>query len=163
MMMSLSAASPHLGDKAMLPFLASLAEAGIGAGVELVPKGARLRQFREFRAVASLRRFLPRGDGAVLLDLFQPAEHRLVGEIKKLFAAEIVVAPFHVADAQLAIPFGKQCPLQRGDIFEEELLLQVLGTGGDDDSFSRAHHGQQISQRFAGARARLDDQVALFF
>ena len=126
---ALSRAPPHLGDEAMLPFLAFLPETGIGAGVELVPKSARLGQFREFRAVARLRGFLPCGDGAVLLDLFQAAEHRLVGEIEKFFAAEIVVAPLHIADAQFAIPFREQCPLQRRNIFEVELLLQVLRTG----------------------------------
>jgi hypothetical protein len=98
-----------------------------------------------------------------VLDLFQAAEHRLVGEIEKFFAAEIVVAPLHVADAQPAICVRKQRSLQSRDIFKVELLLQILRAGRDDDSFARADHGQQISQRFAGASAGFDDQVALFF
>jgi hypothetical protein len=53
-----------------------------------VPEGAGLGQFGEFGAVAGLRRFLPGGDGAVVLDLFQSAEHGLVGEVEKLFAAQ---------------------------------------------------------------------------
>src|SRR5258708_6354937 len=126
---ALGGAAPHLSDEAVLPFLAFLAETGIGAGVELVPESARLGQFREFRAIASLRRLLPRGDGAVVLDLFQSAEHRLVGEIKELFAAEIVVAPLHVTDAQFSVALREQRSLQSGDIFKEELLLQILRAG----------------------------------
>ncbi len=86
---------------------ALLAEAGVGARVELVPESAGFGQFGEFGAVAGLRRFLPGGDGAEVLDLFQAAEHGLVGEVVELFAAEIIVASFHVADAQLAISSGE--------------------------------------------------------
>ena len=43
----------------------------------------------------------------------------------------------------------------------EELLLQILGAGGDDDFPPRPNHGQKISQGFARARACFDDQVTL--
>ena len=126
---ALRRAPPHLGDEAAVVFFAFLSQTGIGPGVEFVPESAGLGQFREFRAVAGLRRLFPRGDGAVMLDLFQPAEHRLVGEIEKLFAAKIVVAPLHVTDAQLAVSFGKQRSLQRWNVFKKELFLQVLRAG----------------------------------
>ena len=45
----------------------------------------------------------------------------------------------------------------------EELLLQVFRAGGDDDAFARADYRQEICQCFAGTRAGLDDQMALFF
>ena len=83
----------------------------------------------EFGAVAGLRRFLPRGDGAVVLDLFQSAKHWLVGEVVEFLAAEIVVAPLHVADAQISISIRKQRPLQRGDVLKKKLLLQILRAG----------------------------------
>src|SRR5208283_4947307 len=107
-------APPHFGDEAAVVFLAFLAEAGIGPGVELVPESAGFGKFREFGAITGLRRFLPRGDGAVVLDLLQSAEHGLIGEVEKLLAAKIVAASLHVADAQLAILSGKQRTLQRG-------------------------------------------------
>ena len=51
------------------------------------------------------------------------------------------------------------------DVLEEELLLQVLGAGGDDDALlafaGQAQGGQQIGQRLAGPGAGFDDQVAL--
>src|SRR5580692_720486 len=52
----------------------------------------------KFSAVACVGRLFPCGDGAVVFDLFQTAKHGLIREIEKLFAAEIVVAPLHVAD-----------------------------------------------------------------
>src|ERR1035441_4524662 len=97
---ALSRAPPHLGDEAAAVFLAFLAETSIGPRVEFVPKSAGLGQFREFRAVAGLRCLLPRGDSAVVLNLFQPAEHGLVGEVDKFLAAKIVVTPLHVTDAR---------------------------------------------------------------
>ena len=124
MMMSLSAArAAHFGDEAAVVFLAFLSEASVGAGIELVPERARLGQFGEFGAVAGARRLFPRRDGAVVFDLFESAEDGLIGEIDQLFAAEIVVASLHVADAELPVAFGEERTLECGDIFEEELLL----------------------------------------
>ena len=88
-MMSLSAARRRISVmKQRSHSLHFWPSAGVGARVELVPESASLGQFREFGAVAALRRFLPRGDGAVMIDFFQTAEHRLAGEIKKLLAAK---------------------------------------------------------------------------
>ena len=51
--------------------------------------------------------------------------------------------------------------LQERNVLEEELLLQVLGARGDHDALAGEQRGNQVGQRFAGARAGLDDQVAL--
>src|ERR1035441_2275460 len=98
-----------------------------------------------------------------MIDLLQPAQHRISGEVVKLLAAQIIVTALHVTDVQLALAAGEKRLLQKRDILVEELLLQVLRTGGDDDSFARADHRKEISQRLAGARAGLDDQMPLFF
>src|ERR1700721_114630 len=116
----------HLGDEAAVVFFALLAEASIGARIELVPERARLGQFGEFGAIAGLRRLLPCGNGAVVLDLFKPAEDGLVGEIDQLLAAKIIIASLHVADAQFAIAFREQRTLQRGNVFEKKLFLQIF-------------------------------------
>src|SRR5262249_29898527 len=125
----LSRAPPHLGDEAAVPFFAFLAEASVGAGVELVPKGACLWELGEFGAVAGPRGLLPRGNGAVMLNLLETAEHGLIGEIEQLLATQIVVASLHVTDAELAIALGKERALQRRNVFEEKLFLKVLGSG----------------------------------
>src|SRR5271154_329104 len=126
---ALGRAAPHLGDEAALVFFALLAETGVCASVELVPEGAGFGQFREFGAVAGLRRFFPGGDCSVVFDLFQSAERRLVSEVKEFLAAQIVVASLHVTEVQLAVSLGEQRSLQPGYIFEEKLLLQILRTG----------------------------------
>ena len=133
---ALGRAPPHLGDEAAVKLAALLPGASLGPSVELVPNRACLGQFREFRAIPGARGFLPCGDGAVVLDLFQSAEHRLAGQVVEFLTAQIIVAPLHVADAELSIAFGKQRSLQRRDVFEEELLLQILRSGRDDDALA---------------------------
>ncbi len=152
----------HLGDEAAVPGAALLSQAGIGAGVDLVPERAGLGKRRQFGPVAGIRHFLPGGDGAVVLDLLQSAEHGLVGQVVELLAAQIVVAPLHVTDLQLAFAAGKKRLFEKRDIFEEELFLQILCAGGNDDALAGANDGHQVGQRLARAGAGFDDQVALF-
>ena len=47
------------------------------------------------------------------------------------------------------------------NVFEEELLLKILGAGGNDHALAGENRGDQIGERFSGARAGLDDQVLL--
>ena len=97
-----------------------------------------------------------------MLDLLQPTEHRLVGQVVELLAAQIVVAPFHVADAQFALAVRKKRLLEKWDILVEELFLQILRAGGDDHALAGTNHRQQIGQGFARAGAGFDDQMTLF-
>ena len=60
-----------------LSFVALVSAAG--AGIDLVPERTGFRKGCQFGAIAGLRDLLPGGDSAVVLDLFQSAEHRLVG------------------------------------------------------------------------------------
>src|SRR5690348_7575401 len=131
--------TPHLGNEALLPCRAFLAGAGIGAGVEFVPERACLRKVGEFCAVARLRGLLPGRNDAVLLDFVKPVENWLIGEIVKLPAAQIVVASFHVADAESTIAFREERLLEEGNIFVEELLLEVLGACGNDHALAGAN------------------------
>ena len=50
--------------------------------------------------------------------------------------------------------------LQERNVFVEELFLQVLGAGGDHHSLAREEGRDQIGERFAGAGARVHQQVA---
>src|SRR4051812_2146770 len=99
---ALRCAPMHLRDEAALKRTALLPETSVRARVNLVPECARLRKFRQLRAIARVRDLLPSGNRAVMLDLFQTAQHWLIGKIVELLAAQIVVAPLHVADVQLA-------------------------------------------------------------
>ncbi len=110
-----------------------------------------------------LRDLFPGRDGAVVLDLLQAAEHGLIGKVIKLFAAQIVVAPLHVADVELAFAVGEKRLLEKRDILMEELFLQILGSGRNDDSLAGANDGHQVGQSLARAGAGFDDQVTLFF
>ena len=70
-------------------------------------------------------------------------------------AAEIVGAALHVADTQRA-----DQSFEKGNVAEVELVLQGLGSGGDDDALAGAQGGEQVGEGLAGAGAGLDDQVA---
>ena len=69
----------------------------------------------------------------------RPARIGFLLRVVDLLPAGVVVPALHVADAQ-----GRgEVPLQERNVLEEELLLQVLGAGGD-------HHAR--AERMAGTR-----------
>jgi hypothetical protein len=74
----------------------------------------------------------------------------------QLVAAKIVRPPLHVANAQ-----RPQQRLQKRNVLEEKLLLQVLRPGRDNHPLPRTQRRQQIRQRLPRPRPRLDDQVTL--
>src|SRR6476469_2948191 len=112
---TLSRAAVHLRDKATVPLLAFLSGAALRARVKLLPKLCGFRQTFQFGAVTALGRLFPFGDLAVLLNLLQSAQHWLVRKIVKLLPTKIIIAAFHVANAQLP-----QMLFQEWDILEEE-------------------------------------------
>ncbi len=153
----------HLGDKAALPGAAFLSQTGVRAGVELVPQGAGLWKRGQFGFISRLRDLLPGRNGAVVLDLLQAAEHRLIGKIVQFLAAKVVVPSLHVTDFQLAFAVGKKRLFEKRDILMEELFLQILGASRNDHSFAGANDRYQVSQRFARSSAGFYDQVTPFF
>src|ERR1039457_1168900 len=156
MMMSLSAARRRISvNEAAVKLLALRADAAVGARIQLGPQMAVLRQFGQLRAVAAFGGLLPVADDAELADLFQSVQQRLSGEVVELLAAEIIAAALHVADAQFA-----EMLAQKRNVFEEELLLQGLGAGRNDDAFAGTDYRQQVGQRLASTGAGFDDQVA---
>ena len=154
----------HFGDEAALKLAALLANASVGARVELVPEQAGLGQFRQLGAVAGSSRLLPGGDGAILLDLLHAAQHGLIREVVQLLAAQIIIAALHVADRKARAGRSTvQRLLQKRDVLVEKLLLQILRASRNDDALARTDHGHQICQCLARARARFHDQMPLFF
>jgi hypothetical protein len=128
-----------------------------------MPERTGLRQFREFGSVSSLRGLLPRGNGAIVLNLFQATQHGLIGKVIELFAAQVIVAPLHVTDVQPARAVGKQRLLEKRNILVEELLLQVLGAGRNDHALAGTNHWDKIGQGLTRAGAGLNDEMTLFF
>src|SRR5581483_3881413 len=101
-----------------------------------MPQRARLWQRGQLGAVAAGGVFFPRGNRAVMFDFFEAAQNRLAGQVVELLAAQIIVAPFHVADAQPASAFWKERLLEKWHVLMKELLLQIFGAGRDDDPFA---------------------------
>ena len=106
--------------------------------------------------------------GAVArLGLVEPALHRLprapvaaLGEQEglepvQLPAAEVVLAPLEDGDGDLA-PEGR-----RGDrhVLLEQLLLERLRRGRDDDAEPRLERGHEVGEALADARPGLGDEV----
>ncbi len=153
-------AATHFGNEAAAVVGAGLAEARFAARIELGPDGAGFGEVVDFDAVAGFGGLFPLGDGLVLGNFFEPGEDGLVPQRKQLVAAEIIRAAFHVADAQWT-----EQRLEERNIFEEELLLEILCAGGDDDAMASggalAQGRQQIGQGFAGSGTGFDDEVAL--
>src|SRR5204863_9258445 len=126
----------HLGDEAFVPRTALLAEAGVGASIQLVPERAGFGQRLQFGAVSSGGVLLPRGNRAILLDLFESAQHRLARQVVQLFAAKIIVASFHIADAKFAVALRVNRLLDKRNVFMKELLLKILGAGRNYDALA---------------------------
>ena len=97
-----------------------------------------------------------------LVDLFEAVEEGIVAKGVELVAAEVVAAAFHVADFERA-----EERFEEGDVFEEELFLEIFGAGGDDDALlalaGHAKGGQEVSESFAGTGAGFDDEVTFVF
>src|SRR6185437_9111641 len=147
----------HLGNKAAFPLLALGSRTAICPRVQLVPELRIFRQLLELGSVSGFRLLLPRRNLPVLLNLLQAVEHRLLRQVVKFLPAQIVVATLHVAHAQ-----RPQMLHQEGNVLEKELLLQVLGSGGNHYTFTAADDRQQIGQGFSRSRARLNNQMAVF-
>src|SRR3981189_3083336 len=85
----------HLGDEASLPLAALLSDASICACIQLVPTHTGLGHLRQLGPVAGRSSLFPRRNCAILLNLFQPVEHRLIPEVVEFLAAQIIVSSLH--------------------------------------------------------------------
>jgi hypothetical protein len=53
--------------------------------------------------------------------------------------------------------------LEEGDVFEEELFLEVFGPGGDDDAFARKQRRDEVGESLSGTCAGFDYEMLLIF
>ena len=87
-------------------------------------------------------------------DLVEPAEAARLREGAVAEEAEVVAPALHDRDAEVAA----QGPGEERQVLVEELLLQVLGAGGDDHAPAQLHRGKQVGEGLAGARPRLGQE-----
>src|SRR5579871_3676324 len=132
---TLRGATMHLRDEAAVPLRTLLAGTTLAARIELLPELCIFGKTLQFGAVTAFRGGFPFGNLPVLVNFLESAQNRLVGEIVKLLPAKIIVAAFHITNAQLA-----QMLLEEWYILEKELFLQVLGAGGNNHAFAAADH-----------------------
>ena len=144
----------HQGDVAAVELLALLAGASLTARINPRPELARVRQVFELGAVAALRVLLPLANLDVEVHLFHAGEYRLLFDVVELLPAEVILAALHQGGANL----GEEL-LEERNVLEENLLLQVLGAGGDHHALAAADDGHKVGERLARSRACLDDQV----
>ena len=115
----------HPRDEAVVVARALGAEAGVGGRRDVVPEREVLRQILQLGAIAGLGARRPLAD-----DRQEDVVDRragAVGELIELVEAQVVRAPLHVGRGER----DAERVAQRGNVLEVDLLLQVLGAGGD--------------------------------
>ena len=145
----------HAGEEAALELRALLAGAHLAPRVHLGPRRGAFGQGPDLGAVAGFGGLLPLADDLEIGHFFETFEDRLLPGVVDLLAAGVVVPSLHVADGQVAA----QVLLEERHVLVEELLLQVLGAGGDDHALAGEDGGDQVGERLAGAGAGLDDEM----
>ncbi len=91
-------------------------------------------------------------------DFFEAGKDGFALGVVDFLAAGVVGTALHVADAELV----GEVLLEEGDVFVEELFLEVLGAGRDHDALGGENGGDKIGERLAGARAGFDEEVLAF-
>ena len=146
----------HLRHEARVEEGARLADAVLAGGGDLPPEIHGVGQVRDLRPVAGL------GLGGPVLDCLE--EGHLVGAAKGpalrkgLVAkkAQVVGPPLHDRHRQVpAEGLG-----QERDVLGDQLLLEVLGAGGDDHPTAELDRGQQVGEGLPGAGAGLGQEQA---
>ncbi len=130
----------HQRNEAALVIRALLAGAEIGARIHLGPRRAGFGQRFDFGPVAEFGGLFPFADGLEIRHFLQTGEHWLLIHVVDFLAAGVVGAAFHVADFE----WPRKVLLQERNVLEKELLLQVLGAGGDYDALARKQRWNQV-------------------
>ena len=156
MMMSLSCALlVHAGDEAALELLALLAGAELAARVDLCPGRLDSGSVRNLGAIAGLGGLLPLADDLEVGHLFESARARARVRRRRSSGGR---RNWRGPSCSRRAAGGDAS--QERNVLEEELLLEILGAGGDHHALAGENRGDQVGQRLAGAGACLHDQMA---
>ena len=80
-------------------------------------------------------------------------------QLIKSMQAQVVRATFHVGLRK----GHAECRAERGDVFEEDLLLEILGAGGHEHALTAQNRRDQIREGLPGACAGFGQQHAAIF
>ena len=156
-------ALPHASDEAVGVAGTRRADTVLRAGGDLLPEGQILGQVLDFGAVAGLRVRQPSFDHAQMVGVVRARHERREGGLGTLLPerveameAQIVAAPLHVGRLEV----HAERLAEHGQILEIDLLLEVLGAGGDEDALETEDRRHQVGEGLAGASARFDEQHA---
>jgi hypothetical protein len=172
---------PHQRDEAVAVSWAVLPETRVHVGGDLFPERQIFGKIAQLRAIAGRRRARPIVDDRqehwsfgpfgpfesfVSFGSFERSERSERSErFERLFVdlpamqAEIVRSPLHDGRGE----GDAERVAQRRQVLEEDLLLQVLRPGRDEDALPAEDRGNQIGERFSGAGPRLRQQRPALF
>ena len=140
----------HAGHEAVVVARAVGAQARVRLGGDVAPERQVLRQFAQFRAVARLGALRPGVN-----DWEENAIAR-VNQSSRCGCAPLdpIAIELPAVETQVVRPAFHQRGgerdaeriLQRGEVLEEDLLLEILGAGGDEDAVPAEDGGDQIGE-----------------
>ncbi len=145
--------------KTTIEVRALLTRAGFPARIQVAPQQQLVRKLLQLRAISGFGLSRPIPDLGQILGIMPRKEVSLSIDLGQLFQTEVVTAAFHVTDRQLAT----QRLLQKRDVLEKKLFLQVFGAGGDDYPLAAENAGKQIGQSLTCPCARLDAKMMALF
>ena len=151
-------ALPHPRHEAVVESRALGAEAGLRRRRDLVPEGKIFGQILELGAIAGLgpadhSRMIGRKTSCAAGTLTAPSV-----SVTELVQAEVVRAPLHVGRGER----DAERLAQRRNVLEEDLFLEVLGAGRDEDALAAQDRRNEIRERLAGAGAGLREEDPAF-
>ena len=145
----------RLHDETLLVVLAFLAQAVLARGSHVRPDAGVFRHCRKPRLVAGRARL-----GETLYQLEMRHVLAIAKAAVRRRAFQMMMAD--VVGAALEQRDGHRCGerlAHHGQVAIEELVLQGLGAGGDDDLAAGQQRRHEVGEGFAGTRAGLDDQL----
>ena len=163
----LGAATGPLQEAGAFPHVAAgRGETGLVLGAQTAPGRLLVRRQVELGAVAGLGAGEPEQEAGHELRL-RRREGRRPPLARPAQEAEVVPPALELGHPQVLAQAARtpvlQGPPNDGDVLPQELLLEADGVGGDEDAGAveqgEAGRGQQVGQRLAHPRARLDDEV----
>ena len=134
-----------------------LADAVLAGGGDLAPELGGVGQVRDLRRGRPCS--VPGAQCSTARKIGISSRRRklaCLGERPEAKQAEVVAAPLHHRDAQVAA----QGAGQERNVLVDELLLEVLGAGGDHHAPAQLDGGKEVGQGLARARAGLGKEHA---
>src|SRR5450759_1457489 len=148
--------APRGHDEALLVLLAVLAQAVLARRCRRLPGGRVLGHVGEFRPVARLADFGEARDPVQMRHVLATGEAPVGERALQVMVTDVIRAALEQSGADRNL----QCIAHRGQIAIVELVLQVLGAGGNDDLAAREQRRHQVSKSLAGAGAGFGHQQA---